>query len=258
MRLQRRRRSVALDWRRIVKRFATLLVLAGFLAQPVSTLAAEFSYGYLELMADVSKTENTAAAPLEKDADGRLFGIAASWEVSDSFYLKGAWSRETKEFSNVVARTPVDLESKQTVIALGAGYHFDSSERTSLYAEALAIVDFEVEHRIPIVVPSRSGPPTVSTADSTIDGNGLIAAVGVRHFFGERLELEGQLSRTHTRADVVRTGGQISDSETMFRVGAHVYPDDGWSVGAFVSYSKHTDDNFDNIRKLGVSVRYHF
>ena len=24
------------------------------------------------------------------------------------------------------------------------------------------------------------------------------------------------------------------------------------------SYSKHTDDNFDNIRKLGVSLRYHF
>ena len=26
----------------------------------------------------------------------------------------------------------------------------------------------------------------------------------------------------------------------------------------FVSFSKHTDDNFDNIRKLGFSLRFHF
>jgi len=241
-----------------VKRVRVPVALAIFLSLPASSAAAEFSYSYLELMADVSRTENTALAPVEEDAHGQLLGIAASLEVSDSLYLKGAWSRETKDFRNEVAHTPVDLDSKQTVFALGAGYHFDAGERTSLYAEALAIVDFEVEHRIPIVVPSRSGPPTVSTADSTIDGNGFSAAVGVRRWISERLELEGQLSRTHTRADVVRTGGQISDSETMFRIGAHVHPGERLSVGAFVSYRKHTDDNFDNIRKLGVSLRYHF
>ena len=242
----------------IVKRFGRPVALAILASLPASSQAAEFSYSYLELMADVSKTENTATAPLEDDADGQLFGIVGSWEVFDSLYLKGAWSRETKDFRNEVAHTPVDLDSKQTVFALGAGYHFDAGERTSIYAEALAIVDFEVEHRIPIVVPSQSGPPSVSTADSTIDGNGLSAAVGVRHWIGERLELEGQLSRTHTRADVVRTGARISDSETMFRIGAHVHPGDRLSVGAFLSYSKHTDDNFDNIRKLRVSLRYHF
>lgn len=239
-------------------RFPMLLALAVFAGLPVSSPAAEFSYTYLELMADVSKTENTAAAPLERDAHGRLLGIAVAWEVTDAFYVKGAWSRETKEFGNVVANTPVNLDSEQTVLALGAGYHFDAGERTSLYAEALAIVDFEVEHRIPLVVPSGSGPPSVSTADSTINGNGFVAALGVRHWMSERVELEGQLSRTHTRADVVRTGGKISDSETMIRIGAHVHPDERVSVGAFLSFSKHTDDNFDNIRKLGVSLRYHF
>ena len=239
-------------------RMPRLLALAVFAGLPASSPAAEFSYTYLELMTDVSRTENTAAAPLERDAHGRLLGIVGSWAVSESFYVKGAWSRETKEFGNQVANTPVDLDSEQTVLALGAGHHFDAGERTSIYAEALAIVDFEVEHRIPIVVPSSSGPPSVSTADSTIDGNGLSAAVGVRHFLGERLEIEGQLSRTHTRADVVRTGGKISDSETMLRMGAHVHPGDRLSVGAFFSFSKHTDENFDNIRKLGVSLRYHF
>ena len=241
-----------------MKRSGRPVALAILLSLPASSSAAKFSYSYLELTADASKTENTAAAPLEDDAHGQLFGIVGSWEVFDSFYVKGAWSRETKDFRNEVAHTPVDLDSQQTVFALGAGYHFDAGERTSIYAETLAIVDFEVEHRIPIVVPSQSGPPSVSTADSTIDGNGLSAAVGVRRWIGERLELEGQLSRTHTRADVVRTGGKISDSETMFRIGAHVHAGDRLSVGALFSYSKHTDDNFDNIRKLGVSLRYHF
>ena len=130
-------------------RYGKLFALAVLAGLPASSPAAEFSYSYLELMADVSKTENTAAAPLEDDADGRLFGIVGSWEVFDSFYVKGAWSRETKDFRNEVALTPVDLDSKQTVIDLGAGYYFDAGERTNIYAEALAIVDFEVEHRIP-------------------------------------------------------------------------------------------------------------
>ena len=245
-------------WRCIVTRYGKLFALAVLAGLPASSPAAEFSYGYLERTADVSKTENTAAAPLEDDAYGRLFGIVGSWEVFDSFYVKGAWSRETKDFRNEVALTPVDLDSKQTVIDLGAGYYFDAGERTNIYAEALAIVDFEVEHRIPIVVPAQSGPPSVSKADSTIYGNGFSAAVGVRHWIGERLELESRLSRTHTRADVLRTGETISDAETMFRIGAHLHPADAVSVGAFLSYSKHTDDNFDNIRKLGVSLRYHF
>ena len=250
--------TIRTTWRCIVKRIGIPGALAILVSFSSSTLAADFSYSYLELISDMSKTENTAVAPLEEDAHGHLFGIAGSWEVSDSLYLKGAWSREVKDFRNEVARTPVDLDSRQTVFALGAGYHFDAGERTSLYAEALAIVDFEVEHRIPLVVPSRSGPPSVSTADSTIDGNGFVAALGVRHWMSERLQLEGQLSRTHTRADVVRTGDKISDSETMIRIGAHVHPHDRISVGAFLSFSKHTDDNFDNIRKLGVSLRYHF
>ena len=245
-------------WRCTLTRYGQFVALAVFAALPASGGAAEFSYSYLEAVADRSRTKNTADAPLGGDADGRLFGLGGSWEVSDSLYVKGAWSRETKDFRNEVAFTPVDLDSEQTVIALGGGYHWDAGEKTGIYTEVLAIVDFEVEHRIPIVVPSRSGPPSVSTVESSIEGNGFIAAIGVRHWIAEGLELEGQLSRTHTRADVVRTGGEISDSETMLRVGAHVHPDDRWSVGVAFSFSKHTDDNFDDIRKLGVALRHHF
>ena len=65
-------------------RYGKLFALAVLAGLPASSPAAEFSYSYLELMADVSKTENRAAAPLEDDAHGRLFGIVGSWEVFDS------------------------------------------------------------------------------------------------------------------------------------------------------------------------------
>ena len=241
-----------------MKHCARLIVLASLAGFSTGANAADFSYSYLEVTADLSKTRNTAPAPLEDDADGRLFGLAGSWEVFDAFYVKGAWSRETKEFGNEVVRTRVDLDSRQTVSTLGAGYHVESSERTSFYAEALILVDFEVEHSIPLVTPSAFGPPTATTTQSVIEGNGLGGALGIRHWVSENVELEGQLSRIHTSADVRRTGGEISDSETMLRIAAHVHAGGGVSVGGHLSYSKHTDDNFDNIRKLGVSLRYHF
>ena len=72
-------------------------------------------------MADLSRTENTADVPLGGDTDGRLLGIAGSWEVFDSLYAQGMWSRETKYFRSEVARTPVDIHSEQPVTALGGG-----------------------------------------------------------------------------------------------------------------------------------------
>ena len=250
--------STGVMWRRIVKRCARLIVLASLASLPAGASAADFSYSYLEVTGDLSKTRNTAEAPLEEDADGRLFGIAGSFEVFDGYYLKGAWSRETKEFGNEAAGTPVDLDSRQTVTTLGAGYRVEAGERTSFYAEALMIVDFEVEHSVPLVISSASGPPAVTTTQSVIGGNGLGVAFGIRHWIFENVELESQLSRIHTSADVPRTGGEISDSETMLRIAGHVHAGGGLSVGGYLSYSKHTDDNFDDIRKLGVLLRYHF
>ena len=67
------------------------------------------------------------------------------------------------------------------------------------------------------------------------------------------MELEGQLSRIHTSGNVGGTGGEISDSETLLRIGGRVH-----EGGGYLSCCKHTDDNFDDIRELGVSLRYHF
>ena len=241
-----------------MKPCAKLISLSLLASLSAGANADEFSYSYLEIAADLSRTRNTAEAPLEDDSQGRLFGVAGSFEVFDAFYVKGAWSRETKEFSNEVAGMPVDLESRQTLATLGAGYHAEAGGWTSFYAEALLIVDFKVEHSIPLVTPSASGPPTVTTAQSVIEGNGLGGALGIRHWIAEDLELEGQLSRLHTSADVPRAGREISDSETMLRLAAHVHAGGGLSVGGYLSYSKHTDPNFDDIRKLGISLRYHF
>ena len=153
-----------------MKRHGLVIAVAMIAGHPACADAAEFSYSYLEMTADLSKTRNTAAAPVEDEADGRLFSIAGSWQVFDSFYVKGLWSRETKEFSNEVAGKELNLDSKQTITALGGGYHFEAGERTSIYVETLAIVDFEVEHSIPLVTPSMFGPPTVTKTDSVIEG----------------------------------------------------------------------------------------
>lgn len=225
---------------------------------PSKTAASDFSYTYVEAVVDASKTRNTADAPVEKDADGDLIGFEASLEVAGAFYVKGSWSREAKDFSNEVAQVPLELDSEQVVTSVGAGYHFERGERTSIYLEALAILDFEVDHSVPQVTPSRFGPPTVTTQDSTIAGDGFSGTLGVRRKVGRKVEFEAALSSIHTSGDVERTGDAISDSETLARIGWRYYASGGLSFGAFVSYSSHTDDNFDDIRKLGAAIRYSF
>ncbi len=234
------------------------LATVALILLPASVAANDFSYTYIEAIADASKTRNTADAPVEKDADGNLLGFEASWEIAGAFYVKGAWSRETKDFANEVARTALELDSEQVVTSLGAGYHIERGERTSFYLEAAAILELEVDHSVPHVTPSRFGPPVVTTQDSTIDGDGYSATLGIRRAVGSRWEMDSALSRLHTSGDVLRTGDTLSDSETLLRIGGRFYATDGLSLGAFVSYSRHTDDNFDDIRKLGATLRYSF
>ena len=145
--------------------------------------------------------------------------------------MKGARSRETKKLGNEVAGTPVNLNSRQTMTTLGAGCHFRAGEWTGICAEALAVVDFKVKHLVPVVVPSEFGQPSVSTVNSTIEGNGFGAALGVRHWISESVELEARLSQVRTRGDVLRTGEEISDAETSLGAGGYVHDGEGNSVG---------------------------
>ena len=74
----------------------------------------------------------------------------------------------------------------------------------------------------------------------------------------EKVEIKGRISRTHAVAKTRCIGGDISDSETMIKIDRHVHAGDGLSVGVSCSFGRHTNGNFDNIRKRGVALRYHF
>ncbi len=80
----------------------------------------------------------------------RTNSLAVSWEVFDSIDVKGSWSQETKDFSHTVAGTVLDFDSAQTVAASGVGYHAEIGEATSDDFEARAIIDFDVDHSIPL------------------------------------------------------------------------------------------------------------
>lgn len=236
---------------------ATLALVAGV---ALDSQAEELTFSYFEVTGDLSRTENTAAAPLDDNADGRFFGIEGSWEVMERFYVKGSWSNETKEFSNEVARTPLNLDSEQRTLAFGGGYYqpIGTAKSTSWYGELMYLADFTVDHLVPLVTPQTFGPPMVTTTDSTIEGNGFSAALGLRRSILENVEIEGQFAWIQTSADISRTGESISDSESMLRAKARWYIGNELSIGAFASFSKHTDNNFDNIQKIGVSLRYDF
>ena len=229
-----------------MKHCAMLIALATLAGLSTGANAADFSYSYLEITADLSKTRNTAPAlwrtmPMAGCSGSGLLGIVR-------FVLRQGLMVEGDQGVRQRGRAHrVDLDSRQTVTALGAGYHFEAGERTGVYAEALVIVDFEVEHSIPLVTPSAFGPPTVTTTQSVIEGNGLGGALGIRTGLPRTWNSKPALAHPYPR-DVPRTGGKISDSETMLRIGGHVHASGGVSVGGHFSYSKHTDDNFDNIR----------
>ena len=69
------------------------------------------------------------------------------------------------------------------------------------------------------------------------------------------MELEGRISRIGNPANIRRTGGEISDSETMLKIDRQIHAGGGLSVRIFCSFGRHTHGNFDYIRKPGVALR---
>ena len=131
----------------------------------VAAHAREFNYSYFELVADASDTDNTHEFAVE-DAEGTLFGFRGSFEIFDSWYVEVGYSREKKEgfvtecdVGGIERRClerdspergiPIKLvlDSDQTFLEFGIGYHLKIAEQTDLYAEVFAL-DTEVEHDI--------------------------------------------------------------------------------------------------------------
>ena len=226
---------------RFLGMLAGLVVLSGL---AVKVHGADFSHSYLELVADTSSTDNTARGAVE-DAGGRLFALRGALELSDSWYVKVGYSREHKSFSNEIMGTMLDLDSDQTFLELGLGYHREMGEATDLHAEVF-VLDTEVDHDVPDFTPATRGLPQVSTRVSIINGAGIGSGVGVRHRIGERYEVEGRFSLARIDLDI-----GDDQTETTLAVGGRTHVTPNVSIGAFVSYSRNTDANFDNIRKVG-------
>ena len=97
-----------------------LLVLAFLHVPPAASADQSLSYSYFELKGDISTTANDARGARD-DANGRLVGLTASWELRESWYAKASYSLERKTFSNEVAGTILSLDTRQAAATLGGG-----------------------------------------------------------------------------------------------------------------------------------------
>ena len=160
-----------------------LLVLAFLHVPPAASADQSLSYRYFELKGDISTTANDARGARD-DANGRLVGLTASWELRESWYAKASYSLERKTFSNEVAGTILSLDTRQAAATLGGGRFWHAGEKTDIYVEAL-VVHTRADHDVPDVTVTEREPPTVGTRVAVIEDTGLGAAVGARHSFGE-------------------------------------------------------------------------
>ena len=218
--------------------------------------AADFDYTWIEVWVDGSKTKNTSRGALD-DADGTSFGLRGSLAISDSWYLTGGYLRERKSFRNDVAGTKLDLDTDQRFLDFGAGYHWKLADRTDLYAEA-SILDSKVDHELPVVSvrPSPRGPPVpaVSKRVGTLDGRGPALALGVRHRVGDELELEARIGAVHFIHKNSRT---VRETQRGVSVAGRYHLSDALAAGVFFSFTRSNDSNFNNISKVGISLRFH-
>ncbi len=257
------------------KGFAAVTATLVILALPAW---ADFSYNYVELQGDLSRTDNTARGAIG-DADGSLFGVEAAFEVTDSLYLKGGISVEDKSFRNEIAGVmsnpngpplsfdfgEIDLDTRQFFLSLGAGYRLAVSDSTDVFGE-LMVKYTEVDHDLPCVEglePGKClrvselggffrnlrGPPprgaTVAKIPGLLTDTGYGLRFGLRHGFVERFEIEASLGFV----DIV------NEQETSASVGLRHLIQDNAAIGVSFTLAQSTDANFDNIRKIGISLR---
>lgn len=220
-----------------------LMLLSGITAQ---AWAADFSYNYLELKGDYSGTKNISEGATE-DADGNSFAFTSSHEISDSWYVRGGYSKEDKSFGNNVAGTQISLATEQIFFELGLGHRLSLNEQTDLYAEVLAL-DTEVQHDIPVVTEGERGPPQVAKELRILDGRGYGASLGTRRWLGERFDLEANIRGVHI----------VNETEVTLACSGRVHAGQNVALGILVSHGWSTDDNFNNILKAAVSLRFLF
>ena len=203
-------------------------------------------YSYIEVNGDISKKANDAQGATD-DAHGRLIGVAASWQFHDLWYAAGRYPVERKTFRNEALGTELTLGTRQTVSSAAAGRIWRAGGNTDIYFEAMA-VHTRVDHDVPDVRVVGGVPRTIGTRVAVIEDTGPGAAAGLRSMLSEAVELEGRL-------ESVDVAGQ---TETKLVLSARRTLSDAVAAGLHVSYSTSTDRNFDDIAKIGASLRYDF
>ena len=152
-----------------IRYLAIVAALALSQAPPAAGADGRPGYSYVEARVDLSTTGNDTRGA-RSDAEGRLVGIAASWEVHESWYVKAGYSLEGKTFTNAVAGTMLSLRTKQMEITAGAGRSWALGRDTDLYAEGF-VLHTRVEHDIPDVRVAERGPLTVGKRDRRTRGH---------------------------------------------------------------------------------------
>ena len=117
----------------------------------------EISYSYIQ--------GGYQEVSLDNGPDGDGFGIAGSFEFSDSMYAFASYGTASFDFG-------VDLDE----LAMGAGYHTRISESADVFAALAYIV-------------ADAG----SNAFGSLDENGFGATIGVRGMLSRRLELAASI-----------------------------------------------------------------
>ena len=81
-----------------------------------------------------------------------------------------------------------------------------------------------------------------------LEDRGVGGKLGLRSQVGERMELDAS----------VRIHRIVDETEAQLTVGGRYRLTDVLSVGLALQLARTTDRNFDNIRKLMLSLRHHF
>ena len=216
------------------------------LVPPAASAGEGPGYSYVELRADISKTENGWPGA-RSDAAGRLVGFAASWNVHESWYLKVGHSRERSTFSNEVAGTVLKLRTKEAVVTAGGGRFWAVGNGTDLYAEGL-VLHSRVDHEFPEVKAVEGGRPTVGKRASAIGDTGFDAAVGVRQMLDGATEIEARLE-ARTVHDFTETAIAFAGRRSLT---------DSLSLGLYVSYGETTKRHVGATAKIGAALRLGF
>lgn len=171
-----------------------------------------FSYSYLNV-------GYFNAEVLDEDFAG--LGVSGSIEVGENFYLLASYGQLDSDDDYDLGLGPDEIEYREATI--GAGFYLPIAE----------LVDF--------VASLQYAEAEVDYAGLTVDGNGYLAAAGIRAMASDSVELNASVNY----ADIENEG------ETGYSIGGIYYFTN--RIGFGLSYS-----SADDVDSFGAGFRFNF